>query len=145
MASYNRVTLVGNITRDVELRYTQSGMAVTDLGLAVNERVKQGNDWIDKPVFCDCTAWGKTAEIAQEYLGKGKPVLIEGRLQLDQWEQDGQKRSKLKVVVDRLVLLGSRDPGGNGAPAARQTAGSGAPAGSDSFNYGAEPEGDVPF
>jgi single-strand DNA-binding protein len=108
VASYNRVVLIGNLTRDVEVRYTQGGSAVTDLGLAVNERVKKGNEWIDEPCFVDCTAFGRNAEVAGEYLGKGSPVLIEGRLKLEQWESGGQKRSKLKVVCDRLQLLGSR-------------------------------------
>jgi single-strand DNA-binding protein len=115
MASYNRVILVGNITRDIELRYTQSGMAVTDLGLAVNDRRKtQSGEWVDETTFVDVTLWGRQAEIAGEYLGKGSPVLIEGRLKLDTWEQDGQKRSKLRVVGERMQMLGSRPSGGGG-------------------------------
>ena len=92
MASYNRVILMGNLTRDIELRYLQSGMAVTDIGLAVNDRRKnQTGDWVDETTFVDVTLWGRTAEVAGEYLGKGSPVLIEGRLKLDTWESDGQK------------------------------------------------------
>lgn len=112
MAAFNRVIVVGNVTRDVELR--QAGQTqVTDLGLAVNERIKdkQGN-WIDDTTFLDVTLWGRTAEVAAEYCEKGTPVLIEGRLKLDQWEQDGQKRSKLKVVGEKLQLMpnGKRTP-----------------------------------
>ncbi len=113
MASYNRVILVGNITRDIELKYTQGGTAVTDLGLAVNDRRKSANgEWIDETTFVDVTLWGRTAEVASEYLGKGSPILIEGRLKLDTWETDGQKRSKLRVVCDRMQMLS----GGGGRP-----------------------------
>ena len=114
MANFNRVILMGNLTRDVELKYIQSGTAVTELGLAVNERRKnqQTGEWIEEPVFVDITLWGRTAEIASEYLSKGSPVLIEGRLKYDTWEKDGQKRSKLRVVGETMQMLGSR--GGNG-------------------------------
>ena len=81
MASYNRVILVGNLTRDIDLRYTPSGMAVTDVGLAVNDRRKsQSGEWVEETTFVDVTLWGRTAEVASEYLTKGAPVLIEGRL-----------------------------------------------------------------
>ena len=106
MASFNRVILVGNLTRDPELRYIPSGTAVSDIGLAVNDRVKKGDQWVDEVTFVDITLWGRTAEIANEYLSKGSPVLIEGRLKLDRWEKDGQKHSKLKVIGDKLQMLG---------------------------------------
>ena len=117
MASYNRVVLVGNTTRDVELRKIPSGTEVCDLGLAVNERRRdaQGN-WIEDVTFVDVTLWGRNATVAAEYTRKGSPVLIEGRLKTDTWETDGQKRSKLKVIADRLVLLSSRNGGAGGAP-----------------------------
>lgn len=105
MSSYNRVVLMGNLTRDVVLRQTASGTAVADLGLAVNDKVKRGNEWVDEPTFVDVTLWGRTAEVGSEYLAKGASVLIEGRLKLDTWEEGGQKRTKLKVVGERLVLL----------------------------------------
>src|SRR6186997_2831503 len=110
MASFNRVVLVGNLTRDVELKYIQSGSAVAEIGLAVNDRRKnqQTGEWIEEPVFVDITLWGRTAEIASEYLSKGSPVLIEGRLKYDTWEKDGQKRSKLRVVGESLQMLGQR-------------------------------------
>ena len=115
MASYNRVILVGNLTRDVELRYTQSGLAVTDIGLAINDRRKnQAGDWVEEATFVDVTFWGRTAEVAGEYLSKGSSVLIEGRLKLDTWETDGQKRSKLHVVCERMQMLGGKQGGSSG-------------------------------
>lgn len=124
MASFNRVILLGNVTRDIEVRYLQNGTAVTDIGLAVNDRRKTADgNWVDDPVFVDITLWGRTAEVAGEYLSKGSPVMIEGRLKLDTWESDGQKRSKLKVIGERLQMLGSRNT--------ERGAGSGAAANSD--------------
>jgi single-strand DNA-binding protein len=118
MASYNRVILVGNLTRDPELRYIASGTAVTDIGLAVNDRRKNPNgEWEDETTFVDITLWGRQAEVASEYLSKGSPVLIEGRLKLDTWESnDGQKRSKLKVVGLRMQMLGAPRAGGARRP-----------------------------
>lgn len=117
MASYNRVVLVGNLTRDVELRYTPSGTAVTDIALAVNERIKRNEQWVDEVHFFDITLWGRTAEVAGEYLSKGSSVLIEGRLKLDRWEQDGQKRSKIKIVGEKMQMLSGKGTGaGGGAP-----------------------------
>src|SRR3954464_7088053 len=115
MASFNRVILVGNLTRDPELRYTPSGMAVTDIGLAVNDKRKnQSGEWVEETTFVDITLWGRTAEICSEYCTKGSSLLIEGRLKLDSWDdkQSGQKRSKLKVVGETMQLLGSRQGGG---------------------------------
>ncbi len=115
MASYNRVILVGNLTRDVDLRYTPSGTAVTEIGMAVNDRRKnQNGEWVEEPTFVDVTLWGRQAEVAGEYLSKGSSVLIEGRLKLDTWESDGQKRSKLKVIGERMQMLGGRGGGGRG-------------------------------
>lgn len=114
MASFNRVVLVGNLTRDVELRYTQGGTAVTEIGLAVNDRVKKNDEWIDEATFVDITLWGRLAEVAGQYLGKGAPILIEGRLKLEQWEKDGQKRSKLGVVAEKMQMLGGKQQDGGG-------------------------------
>jgi single-strand DNA-binding protein len=118
MSSFNRVILMGNLTRDVEIKYLQSGTAVAEIGLAVNDRRKdsQTGQWIEEVTFVDCTLWGRTAEIAGEYLSKGSPVLIEGRLKLHQWETEGQKRSKLRVVCENLRLVGSKG-GGRSQPA----------------------------
>jgi single-strand DNA-binding protein len=116
VASFNRVILMGNLTRDPEIRYTGGGTAVTDIGLAVNDR-RKGSDgqWVDETTFVDVTLWGRTAEVAGEYLSKGSPVLIEGRLKLDTWQtNDGQKRSKLHVVCERMQMVGPRGAGGGG-------------------------------
>lgn len=115
MASFNRVILLGNLTRDVEVRYLQSGTAVADIGMAVNDRRKgQNGEWIDETTFVDVTLWGRTAEVAGEYLTKGSPLLVEGRLKYDTWEKDGQKRSKLSVVCERMQMVGSKGGGGGG-------------------------------
>jgi single-strand DNA-binding protein len=124
MASFNRVILVGNLTRDPELRYIPSGTAVTDVGLAVNDRRKtQSGEWVDETTFVDVTLWGRTAEVASEYLSKGSPVLIEGRLKLDSWEKEGKKFSKLRVVGERMQMLGGKGQGGGSGPRAGQPAG----------------------
>ena len=108
MASYNRVVLMGNITRDPELR-TAGSTSVCDLGLAVNESYKDKDGTTrESTVFVDVVTWARQAETCAEYLRKGSPVLIEGRLQLDEWEKDGQKRSKLRVRADRVQFLGSK-------------------------------------
>ena len=115
MASYNRVILLGNLVRDIELRYTNSRMAVCQNAIAVNDRRKNASgEWIDETSFVDVTFFGRTAEVVSEYLGKGSPIFVEGRLKQDTWEKDGHKRSKLYVIVDRMQLLGSRTEGKNG-------------------------------
>ncbi len=114
----NSVVLVGNLTRDPELRHTPSGTAVTTLRIAVNDRVKKGEEWQDAAYYFDVTVWGRTAENVGEYLKKGRPVFVEGRLQLDSWEDktSGQKRNKLKVVADNVQFLGSPRGAGGGGP-----------------------------
>jgi single-strand DNA-binding protein len=117
MASFNKVILVGNLTRDPEVRYTPKGSAVCDLGLAVNRQYSlEGGEKREEVTFVDVVLWARLAEIAGEYLKKGRPVLIEGRLQLDSWDdkQSGQKRSKLRVIGETMQLLGSRPTGGEG-------------------------------
>ena len=116
MASYNRVILMGNLTRDIEIKYLQSGTAVADVTVAVNDRRKnqQTGEWIEEVTFVDVTMWGRTAEIAGEYLSKGSPVLVEGRLKLDRWEKDGQKHSKLRVVCENMRMVGGRGGGSGG-------------------------------
>src|SRR5947207_1558215 len=119
MASFNRVILVGNLTRDPELRYIPSGTAVTDIGLAVNDRRKNAQgEWVDETTFVDVTLWARLAEIASEYLNKGAPVLIEGRLKLDTWEKEGKKQSKLRVVGERMQMLGGKPSGAQGGAGA---------------------------
>jgi len=123
MASFNRVILLGNLTRDIELRYTTSGMAIGEVGIAVNDRRKnQSGEWVDEATFVEVKFFGRTAEIAGEYLAKGSPLHLEGRLKLDMWEKDGQKRSKLYVIVEHMQLIGSKPSGEAGASRPRTTA-----------------------
>lgn len=157
MASFNKVILMGNLTRDPQVRYTGSGTAVTDVGLAVNRTWfdKQANERREEVTFVDVTLWGRTAEVAGEYLAKGRPVLIEGRLQLDQWDdkETGQKRSKLHVVGENMTMLPSGGGGGGGPrPGGGAPASSSPPASSQgqSQNFepasgGAAPDDEVPF
>ena len=129
MASFNKVILLGNLTRDPEVRYTPKGTAVTELGMAVNRvYTAENGEKREETTFVDITLWGRTAEIAGEYLKKGRPVFIEGRLQLDTWDDktSGQKRSKLKVVGEGLQLIGSR-PGGSGGGGGGDDEGAGVP------------------
>lgn len=114
MASYNRVILLGNITRDPEVRYLRSGKAVTDLGLAVSTKYRSQDGTQHEDVcFVTCVVYGKQAENCGKYLTRGRQVLVDGRLHYEQWEKDGQKRSTLKVVADRVQFLGG--PGGESA------------------------------
>ena len=117
MASFNKVILLGNLTRDPEVRYTPKGSAVCDLGIAVNRvYTTDGGERREEVTYVDVVLWARLAEIAGEYLKKGRPVFIEGRLQMDSWDdkQTGQKRTKLRVVGESMQLLGSR-PSGTGA------------------------------
>ena len=154
MASYNRVVLVGNLTRDVELRFTPQGTAVTDVSLAVNERVKRNEQWVDEVNFFDITLWGRTAEIAGEYLAKGSSILIEGRLKLDRWEQEGQKRSKIKIIGEKMQMLGAKGGGGGGGSSSgnSNSSGNNAPQKNDQNknpapqpSQGPPPADEVPF
>ena len=112
--SINKVVLTGNLTRDAELRYSQSGMAISAIGIAVNDRAKNSStgEWEDYANFINCTLFGKRAEALDPYLKKGQKVAIDGKLRYLSWESDGQKRSKIEVIVDDLELLGSRNNGG---------------------------------
>ena len=128
MANYNKVILIGNLTRDPQLRYTPSQAAVCDFGIAVN-RQWTGQDGQPRKEVCfvDCTAWGRQAETVQKYMNKGRPIFIEGRLTWHQWDgPDGKKRSKLEVTVERFQFLGGRkDDAEAGGP--RGGGGAGAP------------------
>ena len=112
MASYNKVLLMGNLTRDIELKHVAGNQAVAEIGLAVNRRyrTKEGEER-EETTFVDCEAWGRTAEVMKQYLTKGRPVFIEGRLKLDQWtDKDNNTRSKMRVVVETFQFVGG--PGG---------------------------------
>jgi single-strand DNA-binding protein len=157
MASYNKVLLMGNLTRDPELKYTPKGMAVAELGLAVNrEYTTDGGEKREEVTFVDVTVWGRQAETCGEYLKKGRPVFVEGRLQLDTWDdkQSGQKRSKLRVVAERVQFLGSprggdSEGGGEGGGSARPQSRPARPAAQQKppADPDLEPEGgdDIPF
>ena len=116
MANYNKVILVGNLTRDPELKYTQGGSSVCEFGIATNRTWKtQQGEQREETTFVDCNAWGKTGETINQYMAKGRQIFVEGRLKYDSWEgQDGKKRSKLSVVVENFQFLGGRNEGGGG-------------------------------
>ncbi|MCY4483633.1 MAG: single-stranded DNA-binding protein [Spirochaetaceae bacterium] len=111
MADINHVTLVGRLTRDAELKYTNSGQAVSKIGIAINQRRRRDDQWVDEAHFFDCVVWGRTAEALNPYLVKGKQVGIEGQLRQDRWEQDGRSRSRVEIFVNNLQLLGGRNDG----------------------------------
>ena len=151
MASFNKVILMGNLTRDPELRYTPKGTAIARLGVAVNRRwTGEGGEQREETTFVDVDAFGKQAETLGQYMKKGRPILIEGRLRLDTWEdkQSGQKRSKLGVVLETFQFVGSgqaREEGG--AFASARPAPAAVPTGAGSDDSAARPpeDDDVPF
>ncbi len=153
-ANFNKVILMGNLTRDPEMRVLPSNMPVASFGLAVNDRFKnkQTDQWEERPNFIDCEAFGRTAENIGKFFSKGKPIFIEGKLRLDQWEdrQSGQKRSKLKVVVDTFQFVGGRDSGGGGG-GYQQSGGSqgggwdASPAATSGGHHEPVDEDDIPF
>ncbi len=154
MASFNKVILLGNLTRDPEVRYTPKGSAVCDLGMAVNRvYTTDSGEKREEVTFVDVVLWARLAEIAGEYLKKGRPVFIEGRLQMDTWDdkQTGQKRTKLRVVGESMQLLGSRPAGAGatGETAAEEpqaSAGSKTSAAPPKASGSAEPDDDeIPF
>ena len=152
MASFNKVILVGNLTRDPELRYTPKGTAVAKIGLAVNRTWKSDTgEQKEEVTFVDVDAFGKQAEVIGQYMKKGRPILIEGRLRLDQWDdkQTGQKRSRLGVVMESFQFLGTgqrREGGGGGGDYAPRQSSSSAPSAPAAEPDGPAPEeDDVPF
>lgn len=151
-ASFNQVIIVGTLTRDIELKYTQSGTAVCEVTLAINRAYKDANNQKqEETTFVDVTVWGRTAEVMNEYLGKGSSCLIDGRLTLDQWEdkETGQKRSKLKVTANSMQMLGGGNgsqQGGHGRPAGQQQQQRGQGRDTSQQAYFDDPHGnDVPF
>jgi single-strand DNA-binding protein len=134
MPSYNKVLLMGNLTRDVELKYTPGNQAVANLGIAVNRRYKTKDGELKEEVtFVDCEAWGYTAENLSKFFSKGRPIFVEGRLKLDQWQdKDGSNRSKLRVIVESFEFVDSKGGEGGGNRGA-------APAGKAQGAYTASP------
>ena len=106
MSSFNRVVLMGHLTRDPELRFTAGKKAVCDVGVAVNDRYKKGDEWVETVDYFELTFWGRNAEVVNEHLTKGSPLLVEGKLKQETWEKDGKRQSKVKVNVDQLKMLG---------------------------------------
>jgi single-strand DNA-binding protein len=144
MANINRVVLVGNLTRDPELRHTPSGSSVCKLRIAVNSRTKdaQGN-WGDKPNYFDVTVWGNQAESCSQFLSKGRPIGVDGRLDWREWEaQDGSKRQAVEIIADTVQFLGGREEGSGERQFVPANAGAGSGAGPD-FGQGADD--DIPF
>ncbi len=154
----NVVTLVGRLTRDSELKYTNSGTAVCKFSLAVNRKKRSGDQWTDEVSYFDVVLWGKQGEALQQYLSKGKQVAVSGELRQNRWEQDGQSRSKVEIIANNLQLLGGNSSGGNTGgsnygggrseapperPSNKQTFGGGAfqPSNNGSENF----EDDIPF
>ena len=115
MADVNNVILIGRLTRDAEMKYTSGGIAVCRFAIAVNRRVKQGEQWVEEANFFDIVLWGKSGESLNQYLVKGKQVAVEGELHQNRWEQDGQSRSKIEINADNVQLLGGGESGQNHA------------------------------
>lgn len=148
MASYNKVILVGNLTRDPELRYTPKGMAIAKIGLAVNRNwTSESGEKKEEVTFVDVDAFGRQAETLAQYMKKGSPLLVEGRLKLDQWDdkQTGQKRSKLGVVVEGFQFLGGGNRSEGGGEAPRRPAAPAAPSSPSSEPDMPPADDDVPF
>lgn len=120
MANTNVVILAGNLTRDPELKYAKSGSAFANISIANNERVKKGDEWVDKTGFYDVTLFGNTAEVAGKYLHKGSKVIIEGKLDYQSWEADGQKRSKVCIIGNKMQMLDKKGDGSAPATAPKQ-------------------------
>lgn len=134
MSNLNRVFLIGRLTRDPELRYTPQGTPVTEIGLAINREYTVGTERRKETTFVDVTLWKRQAEVVCQYLKKGAPIFIEGRLSLDTWEQqDGQKRSRMRVVAENFQFIGGRSDG------AGEGGGGGGFPGEESRGYGARP------
>ncbi|MHC4563041.1 MAG: single-stranded DNA-binding protein [Planctomycetota bacterium] len=156
MANYNKVILIGNLTRDPQLSYLPSQTAVVEIGLAVNRRWRsQDGEQREETCFVDCKAFGKQAETLNQYMRKGRPIMVEGRLQLSQWEdKDGARRSKLRVVIENFQFLGGGQGGGQGgdqgggqarAPAGESYGGDQSPPAPPSDDFAPPGGDDIPF
>jgi single-strand DNA-binding protein len=145
-ANINRVVLVGNLTRDPELRHTPSGTPVCSLRLAVNTRRKDAatGEWGEKPNYFDVTVWGNQGENCAQYLAKGRPVAVDGRLEWREWEaQDGSKRQAVEIIADSVQFLGGRGEGGESPQFV--PAGAAAESGADFGGSGGGTDDDIPF
>src|SRR6266571_1232251 len=148
-ANINRVVLVGNLTKDPELRHTPSGTAVCSLRLAVNTRRKDAatGEWGEKPNYFDVTVWGNQGENCAQYLAKGRPVAVDGRLEWREWEaQDGTKRQAVEIIADSVQFLGGRQDGAAGGATSNEFVPAGATSGADAdFGGGSGSDDDIPF
>jgi single-strand DNA-binding protein len=149
MADINRVILVGRLTRNAELKYTNSGAAVSKFSLAINQRRKKGDQWEDEVHYFDVSLWGKSAESINQYLVKGKQVGVEGQLRQDRWQQDGQNRSKVEIFATNVMLLGGAGGAGGGGRQGPPSPGEGK-GGAPDFPEGGQAapdnfEDDIPF
>ena len=147
MGNFNKVILLGNLTRDIELRHTQSNQAVANFSIAVNRQWKdQSGQTHEEATFVDCESWGRQAEVMHQYLGKGREVMIEGRLRMDRWQdkQSGANRSKLVVVVESFQFIGGRGESGGGAAIETSRSRPASGAGSSAPAAGGD-DGDIPF
>jgi single-strand DNA-binding protein len=156
VANFNKVILLGNLTRDIELRHTQSGQALAKFGMAINRKYSVNGEQKESTCFVDLTAWGRQAEVLNQYVKKGSQLFVEGRLEYSTWEsQEGGKRSKLEVVVENFQFVGGRASGAGGGGGAaeegggeRRAAGGGGAARRAPAQEGAQGEvdyGDIPF
>ncbi len=159
-SSINTVVLAGNLVRDAELKYSNSGLAILEFAIAINDQKKQGDNWVDEVHYFDITVFGRRAEALQRFLTKGKPVGIEGKLKQDRWQTpEGQNRSKVGIIANNVMLFGGRDGGGAGgsSPGSRggddryqqgsssgQNHGGGGSSSDDSFGEDDFPDG-IPF
>ena len=147
MGNFNKVILLGNLTRDIELRHTQSNQAVANFSIAVNRQWKdQSGRPHEEATFVDCESWGRQAEVMHQYLGKGREVMIEGRLRMDRWQdkQSGANRSKLVVVVESFQFIGARGESAGGAAIETTRSRPASEAGSSAPAAGVD-DGDIPF
>jgi single-strand DNA-binding protein len=149
MADINHVVLVGRLTRNAELKYTNNGSAVSKFSIAINQRRKKDDQWVEESHFFDIVLWGKTAESLNQYLVKGKQIGIEGQLRQNRWEQEGQARSKVEIFATNVMLLGSGS-GGGGRQTAGQATETKTSSGGGDFPEGGAPapdnfEDDIPF
>jgi single-strand DNA-binding protein len=144
MTDLNHVVLIGRLTRDAELKYTNAGSAICKFSIAVNRRRKSGDSWVDEANFFDIAAWGKMGESLNQYLTKGKQVAVEGELRQNRWEQDGQPRSKVEIFAMNIQLLGGGRDRSGGAPGGRGP-GAASPRGTEESPSSSEFEDDIPF
>ncbi|MGZ8782628.1 MAG: single-stranded DNA-binding protein [Gaiellaceae bacterium] len=142
----NSVVLVGNLTKDPELRHTPSGTAVTTLRIAVNDRIKRGEEWQDAAYYFDVTVWGRDAENCAQYLAKGRPVGVQGKLTWREWDaQDGTKRQSVEVTANNVQFLGGREGGGGDGAGGQQFVPQGASQSSAADFPGTPADDDIPF